>query len=217
MRDNQRQNQSHSQQQVNQTNPGTNQPSRTNQSSQANQPHHRSSQSSRFNQAHHRSGLLSDGRYVYHTATGEPIYIMPGEVSQDVILMLTDMDHNEALGERYTEENRSYWAEHVKQKAADDNDSTDNDPFDCLPDPAADVFEAAFGDEEEPSGLAAAFEQVRIYLTPQQIDFIYDHFGLRLTLEEIARRDGVTPQAIQNRKKKIIARIRKLMTELGEI
>ena len=57
--------------------------------------------------------------------------------------------------------------------------------------------------------LKAAMER----LTPQQIDFIYERYGLQMSEVEIARRDGVSKQAIDNRRTKLFKRIRKLMEE----
>ena len=161
-----------------------------------------------------QSQRLADGRYVYYPAQGEPIYITPGrDVSEEIIIMLSQMDHDEELAARYDERHRDYGVSNIQAKVADTNDSTDEDPIDTLPDPRGDILSILFPDEEPTSAMVEILAQVMTELTPQQVDFIYDRFGLQMTETDIAARDGVTKQAVFNRQKKLFSRIRKLFGE----
>ena len=162
-----------------------------------------------------QSKRLPDGRYAYYPACGEPVYITPGvDVSEDIIIMLQEMDHKAALTERHEMEHKDTLTAKIGLKVADPNDSADEDPIAQIPDPAADICSLLFGEEDQPNELCCALEEALTKLTPHQIDFIYDRFGLRLTEAEIAARDGVTKQAVCNRQKKLFARIRKLLSGL---
>ena len=159
-----------------------------------------------------QSKRLPDGRYAYYPACGEPVYITPGvDVSEDVIIMLQEMDREAELTERYEMEHRDDLALRKAMEAADPNESADEDPIAKIPDPAADICSLLFGEENQPVELRCALEEALTKLTPQQIDYIYDRFGLGLTEIEIAARDGVTKQAVNNRQKKLFNRIRKLI------
>ena len=161
-----------------------------------------------------QSKKLTDGRYVYYPAEGQPIYITPGiDAPEEIIIMLDEMDHDESLSERYEDRHRDYETENIWRKVADANDSADDDPIETLPDPKADVFTILFPEEVQTSELRSALIQAVEKLTPQQIDFIYDRFGLCMSEVDIAERDGVTKQAVFNRQKKLFNRIRKLLGE----
>ncbi len=161
-----------------------------------------------------QSQRLTDGRYVYYPAEGEPIYITPGmDVSEEIIILLDQLDHEADLSERYADRHRDALIDCIKRKVEDCNDSTDSDPIEGIADPCADIFSTLYPEENPTSRMIKALVAAMEKLTPQQIDFIYDRFGLQMSEVEIARRDGVTKQAIDNRRSKLFKRIRKLMEE----
>lgn len=53
-------------------------------------------------------------------------------------------------------------------------------------------------------------------LTPEQVDLVYAIYGEMQFGADVAREQGVSRQAVNNRLKKIQARLAKLMAELDE-
>lgn len=54
-------------------------------------------------------------------------------------------------------------------------------------------------------------------LTPEQVDLVYAIYGEIQFGADVAREQGVSRQAVNNRLKKIHARLAKLMAELDEL
>ena len=163
---------------------------------------------------------LSDGRYVYYRWDDElkrevPVFLTSGSdgVTEEILLVMTDLDHEEELQERYEEENRDYETENQKQKvSAGDEEATD--PIESLADRRQDPFSLLDGTQEE----NALVEQLLVLmqkLTPQQIDLIYSLFGEQKYMADIAREQGKTRQAVNNQKNKIINRLKKLFEAAG--
>ncbi|WP_061215347.1 hypothetical protein [Syntrophomonas wolfei] len=146
-----------------------------------------------------------------------PITITAGQdsVTEEHIIMLNELDHAADLGDRYEQVNRDFTTENKKSKY-------ESDPDDCFGDPIENLgtrkTDPAFFLEEKSDELNPLVEHLLILmekLTPQQIDLIYDLFGSRRQLTEIAKEEGTSVTAIHNRKSKIIARLRKLFAEQG--
>ena len=168
----------------------------------------------RFLNSNTQSRRLTDGRYAYYPAEGEPIYITPGvDASEEIFILLDQLDHEADLSDRYADRHRDGLIDCIKRKVEDCNDSTDSDPIDGIADPCADIFSILYPEEKPKSRMIEALKAAMERLTPQQIDFIYERYGLQMSEVEIARRDGVSKQAIDNRRTKLFKRIRKLMEE----
>jgi hypothetical protein len=149
-----------------------------------------------------------------------PITITAGQsgVTEEHIIMLNEFDHASELGDRYEQENRDYGTENKKAKCKRDSDDCTRDPVENLETSATDPAHILFKEKtDEPNPLVEQLLSLMEKLTPQQIDLIYDLFGSRRQLTDIAKEEGVSVTAIHNRKNKIIARLRKLFAEQGII
>ena len=162
------------------------------------------------------SRRLPDGRYVYCPAKGDPIVIIPGEdASEEFIIMLDQFDHDEALEWRYESRQRCRTIEAGKRMTNDANDDFSADPIDNIVDKSADIFRQVFPEMKPSKKLIQKLQVYMGKLTNQQRDFIYDFFGLQMTVEDIARRDGVSHQAVTNRKNKILKRLKAMFEADG--
>lgn len=134
-------------------------------------------------------------------------------VLQVHIDVLLEQNHRWYLQERYDNENRDW--DHVGRQIEAENVNTDEGYERCeLADNGPDIHYQAFPEdmEKEPEDsrmeeLMKALEQ----LTQEQRDLIYEVLGANRSLAEIAEEQGVTRQALNNRKNKIVARLRKIM------
>lgn len=144
-----------------------------------------------------------------------PVIVTAGKdgVTEEHIMILQEMEHEENLQNRYESENRDYRTENQKQKrSAGDEEVTD--PIEGLADRRQDPFSFLDGTQEE----NALVEQLRLLmqkLTPQQIDLIYSLFGEQKRMADIAREQGKTRQAVNNQKNKIINKLKKLFEDAG--
>ena len=84
-----------------------------------------------------------------------------------------------------------------------------------IPDGTSDIFRQLFPEDKPESKTLDVLAECILQLTDQQQDCIRERFGMQLTIQEIADRDGVTIQAINNRLNKIYKRLKKLMAEHG--
>ena len=61
----------------------------------------------RFLNSNTQSRRLTDGRYAYYPAEGEPIYITPGvDASEEIFILLDQLDHEADLSDRYADRHR---------------------------------------------------------------------------------------------------------------
>lgn len=125
--------------------------------------------------------------------------------------LILEFDHRAELDDRYYEEAKDYATENRKVKFAAGAEGFRDDPIDCLPDPEADVLMQLFPVEKPVDPRIGQLMEAMEQLTEGQVNLIYDIFGSGRSLEEIAEEDGVTRQAVYNRKEKILKRLRKLM------
>ena len=168
-----------------------------------------------FRSNNDQSKRLTDGRYAYFPADGAPIILVPGvDVSEDVIIMLQEMDDEVARRDRVEEDHR-FNLEHSRAKQVDNSNSQATEPMEELPDTASDIFAQLFPDAAVEDEAIRILEECMEMLTPQQQDYIRERFGMQLGVYEIADRDGVSHQAINNRQNKIFKRLKKLMAERG--
>lgn len=138
-------------------------------------------------------------------------------VTEDIILLLDQMDHDGDLGDRYEEENKDQKFERKLRKyEADPDDDNAVNPWDELEDRNADLTDDAERREQpENPDAARVREVVENDFTPEQQNLFFSHFGECRQLEQIrqeeAMRTGkpVTPQAMNNRKNKMIRKAAK--------
>lgn len=146
-----------------------------------------------------------------------PITITVGEDSVTVehIIQLKEFDHEEQLQERYVKENIDYATENKKEKFYRGDENVAENPIDGLgtnkTNPDFFLYEDEVVDPQVEQLL-----QLMEKLTPAQIDLIYDHYGARRYLADIAKDTNSSAQAISNRKNKIITRLKKLFGELDK-
>lgn len=127
--------------------------------------------------------------------------------------LILDFDHRAELSDRYYEEAKDYGIENRKVRFAAGAEGFRDDPIDCIPDPGPDVFEQAF---PEPERIDPRVEKLLIAmekLSEDQRNLLYGYYGSYESLEEIGESQGVSRQAIFNRKTKALNRLRKLMLE----
>ena len=145
------------------------------------------------------------------------IPITPGQdgVTEDHILFLQDLDHREALDNRYAKEHLGFDTENQKALCVKDPERFPDDPIENLgtsqTDPAYLLDQAS----NEPSAMVELVSQLMQELEPQQVDLIYEVYGACRQLTEIAKEQGVTTAAISRRISKIVARLRKLFAQRG--
>ena len=70
-----------------------------------------------------------------------------------------------------------------------------------------------FPDEEITINMIEKLRSAITYLTDQQKDLVNALYHAKKTVSEIAREQGVTPGAIQDRRRKIFARLKKILDE----
>lgn len=161
-------------------------------------------------------------KYTYYRWEAEikkeiPITITIGEdgLTEEHILLIEELDHDEHLQERYAEENRDYATENKRVKFSHGDQGVSEDPINALgtneTNPDFLLYEAEVVDPQVEQLL-----QLMDKLTPSQVDFIYAHYGEGRYMADIAREQGCTTQAINNKKTKIINRLKKLFVELDK-
>ena len=85
-------------------------------------------------------------------------------------------------------------------------------PMDLIPQRRQRTFQDTLNENPRIGQLLLAMEK----LTPEQVDLVYAIYGEMQFGADVAREQGVTRQAINNRLKKIHARLAKLMAEMDE-
>jgi hypothetical protein len=140
-----------------------------------------------------------------------------GGLTQDIILLLDQMDHDGDLNDRYEEELRDPGFE-KRRKAyeSDPEDGDEGDPWNQIEDRNADLTgDCERRETPENPDAAKIREVVEKDFTPEQQDLFFSHFGECKQMEQIrqeeAERTGkpVTPQAMNNRKNKLIRKAAK--------
>lgn len=173
--------------------------------------------------AHRKNYMASDGRYVYYRWDEEtqkeiPVYLTPGEdgVTTEWVIMLDECDHDEDLKERYDMEHKDYHFENARTVQTDDGsgESVDAVTIEDLPDPDADLLNILFPDRNNESPQITKLRQCMEKLTPAQRELVYALYGLRQSVIEIARSEGVTEAAIRNRRTKLLNRLKKLFSQM---
>lgn len=140
-----------------------------------------------------------------------------GGLTQDIILLLDQMDHDGDLNDRYSNEHKDPQFEKKRDRyEADPDDDDAVNPWDEIEDRCADLTDDCERRETpEKPDAARICEVVENDFTPEQQDLFFSHFGECKQMEQIrqeeAERTGkpVTPQAMNNRKNKLIRKAAK--------
>lgn len=185
-----------------------------------------SKRSSRYN-PNRNSYITEDGRYAYVVWDGESKcnithYIETGKggVTEEILILLDEDDHQMDLQERYGSENADYGFLNRQLHHIEDSEKFAIDPIGNIEDKQADLFTVLFTEEVVPNKLMPQLLEIMDNLTDAQRDLIYDHLGAMKQLEEIRQDEiaatgkQVTQQAVSNRWKKIITVSAKSLTLL---
>ena len=153
--------------------------------------------------------------YTYESVDGSKRTIRVGEdgVTEEMILFLKASDNRMSLQDRYQEKHTSYDFRNAMDRFYCSPDPDVLCPLDQIPDPAADITRILFPEEtDDPQmieKLCVAIEK----LTMEQKELVDALYHTRKKIMEIAREQNVTSGAIQNRRRKILARLRKILEE----
>lgn len=166
-----------------------------------------------------RNYLNQEGGYTYWRWDEEskceiPVHLTPGEdgMTTEWVILLNSIDHDEDLGDRYEEENRDYHFENFKRAvAAGNTGDVVEEEFAGFASHKTDPVSVLFGQAKTENPEVVKLRKAMRQLTPAQLDLIYSIFGEMRTCADIAREQGVTKQAVGNRKNKILKRLKKLM------
>lgn len=172
------------------------------------------------NREHHASDDCTSYTYARWNAEQnryDKITLTAGEdgVIEEIILLLDQMDYDADLNDRYQAELRDAGFEAKVKKYHDDPNADEAvDPWDEVADSTANP-DADSDETQENPDAAKVRKVVDESFTPEQQDLYFAHFGEGKQLEEIrqveAERTGkpVTPQAMNNRKNKMIRKAAK--------
>jgi DNA-directed RNA polymerase specialized sigma24 family protein len=160
-----------------------------------------------------------NGNYVYliwdeETRSYRREVCMVGDdgISPELRAMLDEMDAEE---ERRLDADDHHldkvFDEKKKTHGADKSGRTPN-PMDLLPQRRQRTFQDALREDPRIAQLLIAMDK----LTPDQVDLVYAIYGEMKFGADVAREQGVSRQAINNRLKKIHTRLAKLMAEMDE-
>lgn len=151
--------------------------------------------------------------YTYESVDGSKSTIRVGEdgVTEKWIAFLATDDAALLEQDDYQRKHEDYGYQNAVTRFYRNPDDASEHPMDRFADPAADIFRILYPDVSQDSPLLTKVEAAMEKLTDEQRDLIYELFGLCRTVSEIAREQDVSRAAIQNRRTKIVNRIRKII------
>jgi RNA polymerase sigma factor (sigma-70 family) len=162
---------------------------------------------------------LTDGRYVYYYWDEEkkvemPYYLVPSEneATDELIVTLDDFDRKEKNSERREEDHADYSYRNYLVRASRGDGKAVN-PLDVMAEKKWAAEQESEGHDYSP--MVDVVREIMGCLTDEQVKLIYAVYGEKRKQKEIAEQIGKTPQAINNRLKKIKARIAKIAKEKG--
>ena len=169
-----------------------------------------------------RNFMTGEGGYVYYRwdeikQKEVPITLSVGDISpvdgkvvtQEMILLLDQMDHDEDLGDRYEEENADFRMRNA-EVAAEDDDGIHTPAIENLPDPAGDPAALLSLDEMPEDPRIAQLRAFLETLTQEQQNLCWDYFGQMLQQTEIAAAENaakgtnISRQTINMRLRRIL-------------
>lgn len=153
--------------------------------------------------------------YKYISVTGDIQVIRLGEdgVNEKWLSVLEADEHSVKLQERYHLEHVSYKYLNAQTKNRFDLSSGYGDPLEQIADPSADIWNQLFPEEDKTKQEVLKLQKLIKKLTKQQRELLYALYGEQKTISEIARAEGVTHAAIQDRRRKIFSRLKKMFSE----
>ncbi|WKY49091.1 hypothetical protein Q5O24_07220 [Eubacteriaceae bacterium ES3] len=174
---------------------------------------------SRYN-PQRNSYMTRDGRYAYvtwddqkkHTVTHYLEIGIEG-VTEELLVMLDEDDHQIDLQERYDAENTDFSFLNQQRLHNQSSEDCKIDPIDAIRDKKSDPFDLIFPQDDKTSELMPQLLEAMNKLTDAQRDLIYNHLGSMKQLEEILKDEiavtgkVISQQAMSNRWKKIITRL----------
>ena len=160
-----------------------------------------------------------NGNYVYRAwdeaikdYRHEIITVGDGGFTPELRTMLDEMDAEEER--RLDADDRHIDKVFEAKKRAHNADGSGRTPhpMDLIPQRRQRSFRDALREDPRIGKLLLAMDK----LTPEQVDLVYAIYGEMQFGADVAREQGVSRQAVNNRLKKIHARLAKLMAELDE-
>ena len=141
------------------------------------------------------------------------------DLSEDVTIVLKDMDHDQALNDRYASEHRdALFDNRANRHRADSNCEEPVDPWNTVGTNSGNPEAVLFPElEPENDKVAVVHRIITEECTESQQELFFAHFGEQTQLEKIrqaeADKTGNLPsaQAMTNRKTKIIKKIAKAL------
>ena len=152
--------------------------------------------------------------YTYTSVDGSICTICVGEngVTEEDIMLLRQCDHAEELQNRYEEENLDYNylnKIHTYEKQSDAGEH----PIERIPDAHADIWNLLFPEPDTRDKKIASVRKAMECLTDDQVDLIFDLYGLQRVILDLGREKGVSEAAIRNRRNKILKRMKTLLED----
>ena len=151
--------------------------------------------------------------YIYESADGSRSTIQVGQdgVTRKWLAFLTEDDAAVLEQDDYQRKHEDYGYQNAVARYEQCPDDESDHPMDKIPDPTADIFRILYPEETVESPLLEKLREAVGQLTDDQRNLIYELFGLCRTVSEIAREQDVSRAAIQNRRTKIVNRVRKMI------
>ena len=150
--------------------------------------------------------------YTYQSADGSTFTLEAGKdgVTKKLIQFLEESDRKADLDERYEAEQLDWKFRNAQITYEEQGDLLEDSPLERIADPDADIAAILFPEAEEDSLPLARLEEAIEQLTESQKDLVHELYGLRKSMSEVAREQGVSLTAIQNRRGKILRQLGKL-------
>lgn len=173
--------------------------------------------------------------YPHKTEKGEYWVIRPGDkvivngkqikVTKEYVNNLYSLFHRDAIDEEAYEESKDCLFEAKKLNYYSSNDDHDFDPIEELPDMSVYTSHTINGRHDiymkkgelttKMSAVLSIFEEIKLKLTPAQVDLIYDLYGRNMGFTELAEEQSTSPQAIWGRDKRLRNTVEKLLASYG--
>lgn len=173
---------------------------------------------SRYN-PNRRSFVTEDGKLAYIVWDEESkrdithyYEIGSDGITEELVIMLDENDHDWDLSERYQRDNEDYKFQNELRKHYENSEDFSSNSVENIIDTNADICSILFPDIELTNGAVKKAAEFISTLTEDQQLLVYDHLGSMLQLTEIRRKTiartqkPTTQQAFSNRWKKIIVR-----------
>ena len=158
-----------------------------------------------------------NGNYVYlawdeetHSYRQEVCVVGENGISPELRAMLDEMDAEDDRRLDADDHHIDKVFEIKKKDHGDDKSGHIPHPMDLIPQRRQRSFQDAVREDPRIGQLLLAMEK----LTPDQVDLVYAIYGEMQFGADVAREQGVSRQAVNNRLKKIHTRLAKLMAEM---